>query len=484
MKKIFLLLIICNQLLQSKGQSIGIGTSNPAASAALDVNSTTKGTLITRMNSSQRKAISNPATGLLVFDIDKNTIYMYDGVSWLPMLFARNENSLPPFPYKPEDGGSLYSFGWSVDIKGNYAIVGSSGANVNGNSLQGCAYIFFRNNGGWQLQQKIFANDGVPGDHFGYSVSIDSNYAVAGAYWDDHVNGSGNREGSTYVFVRNGNTWTQQAKLIANDPAEGDWFGYAVSISNGYIAASAPFKDISTNTDRGAVYIYSIINGVWTYRTRITHLAGAHNDFFGYSIHLDNTQLIVGAPNNDINSNVNEGSAFIFSRTGNLWSQVAELYAASSYATFNLYLGTSVSISGNYAVVGAPGYNNPSYLPQTAKGIAIIYEKLNGVWTRVSSVRPSDLETGLDFGSSVAIAGDAIVVGGKLYNTGTIENQGRCWVYKRSGANWPLYRTIDDVSGVTGGKFGSSVAIDGFNILIGAFGKNGERGEVFFSNVE
>ena len=465
-------------------QNVGIGTNSPAASAILDINSSTKGTLITRMNSGQRKAIANPAVGLLVFDTDKKTIYLYDGTYWLPMLFARNENDLPPFPFTPGNGSAGYTFGWSVNIRGDYAIVGSPKTTINGNTLQGSAYIFFRNNGVWQMQQQIYANDGSAQDHFGYSVSIDSNYAVVGAYWDCHTNSSGNREGSAYVFTRNGTVWTQQAKLIASDPSAGDWFGYSVSIYNGYIAVSAPFKDILTNTDKGAVYIYSIVNGIWTYRTWLTSLVGGNVSFFGYSIQLDGTNLIAGAPNSDVNGNVNEGSAFIFSRTGNLWSQVGELYAGSYATTFNMYMGTSVSISGNYAVVGAPGYINPSHLPQTAKGIAIVFGKVNGVWTRLSMVRPLDGETGLEFGASVAIEGETIVVGGRGYNVDLFEKQGRCWVYRRNGSSWSLYRTIDDINGMEQGRFGGSVAMDGFNVIIGAPGKYTDKGEVFFSNVE
>jgi hypothetical protein len=132
-------------------QNVGIGTATPHASAQLDISSTTKGTLITTMTTAQRNAISNPATGLLVYDINKKTVYMYEGHKWLPFLFSNTDKN-PPTMLEPPNNFNDDFTGYRVDMDGDYAIVGAYGKSLLPNPPDaGVAYIYFRNNGVWEL---------------------------------------------------------------------------------------------------------------------------------------------------------------------------------------------------------------------------------------------------------------------------------------------------------------------------------------------
>src|SRR6185503_13864259 len=165
----FLILLFC----QVRGQ-VGIGTSNPDPSAQLDINSTSRGALLPRMTTSQRNAIINPAAGLLVYDIDKRAIYMYDNSKWLPMMFATGNNQLPPTPVQASDGAGGDEFGYVAAMSGDYAIVGAPLDNETYQG-QGSAYIFFRSNGVWTQQAKLIASDYQLNAEFGSSVDISGN---------------------------------------------------------------------------------------------------------------------------------------------------------------------------------------------------------------------------------------------------------------------------------------------------------------------
>ncbi len=126
-------------------------------------------------------------------------------------------------------GESDDEFGNSVSISGDTIIIGSRYDDIGANLAQGSAYVFVRSRATWFLQQKLIASGGADYDYFGFSVAISGETAVVGAYRDDV--GANSNQGSAYVFVRGGATWTQQQKLTASDGAADDGFGYSVAIS-------------------------------------------------------------------------------------------------------------------------------------------------------------------------------------------------------------------------------------------------------------
>lgn len=476
MRSVILLLVLCVDHLNLSGQNVGIGANAPNPSALLDVNSTNKGVLLSRMTSAQRKAIPTPAHGLLVYDIDKSSIYMFDGVKWLPMLFAASEDYFPPVTRKSLDGVPGDYFGYSVSISGDYAVVGLQ-PNVNNT---GDAYIFFRNSGVWQQQAKLTPGDSFTGDGFGCSVSISGNEAIIGAQY------SGN--GAAYIFSRNGITWTQTAKLTPSDGAANDNFGFSVSNSGNYVVVGSPFDDIVVNNDQGSTYVF--FKGVgWAnnqaHQAKLIAPGGAAGDYFGRSVSISGDYVLIGAPGADNGINIDQGAAYIYGRLGVNWPNLAKI---SGLVSSNRWFGNSVSLSGDYAAVGAPYNPLPAYDINVAGSAYVFYG--GGGWSDgqpwQSVLTSSNLPTSSNdrFGSSVCISGDYLTVGSHSYDVGLNVNQGNVHLYSRNGSLWSLQRTMEDTSPQYGGTFGIGVGLSGYNVIIGAPGKKGNTGEVSFFNIE
>ena len=152
------------------------------------------------------------------------------------------------------DAAAGDTFGESVSVSGDTAVVGAHQDNHAGGSLAGSAYVFVRTGGVWTQQQKLTALDAASGDLFGVSVSASGDTAVVGA--DDNDDAGGD-SGSAYVFVRSGTVWTQQQKLTASDAAAGDTFGISVSVSGDTAVVGAWFDD-NAGSDSGSAYVFQL----------------------------------------------------------------------------------------------------------------------------------------------------------------------------------------------------------------------------------
>jgi len=186
-----------------------------------------------------------------------------------------------------------------VSLSGNRALVGAP-------SSIGSAYIFNFDGMSWSQVQKLTARDRFSGDKFGWSVSLHDNRALVGAYGDDD---NGNNSGSAYVFDFDGMNWSQSAKLIASDGEEDDRFGYSVSLDGDIILVGA-FSDISYGLDLGSAYIFSYNGGDWSQRQKLTVGDSKLGDEFGSSVSVSGDRALIGAPADD-DFGTNSGSAYI-----------------------------------------------------------------------------------------------------------------------------------------------------------------------------
>jgi hypothetical protein len=154
---------------------------------------------------------------------------------------------------------------------------------------------------------KMIASDGASSDYFGYSVAIDNNYMIIGAYGDD------NNTGSAYLFSINTTTGavTQTAKLTASDGAADDYFGRSVAIDNNYMIIGA-YRDDDDGSSSGSAYLFSIntTTGAATQTAKLTASDGAAGDSFGISVAIDNNYAVIGAYRDDDNGNAS-GSAYL-----------------------------------------------------------------------------------------------------------------------------------------------------------------------------
>ncbi len=215
----------------------------------------------------------------------------------------------------PSDGYTYDVFGNSVSISGDYAVVGACRDDDNGTD-SGSAYIFHRDQGGpdnWGELTKLAPADGEAYEWFGSSVSIDFPYTVIGADYDDD---NGSWSGSAYIFYHTGLAWMEQAKLLADDGADNDLFGYSVSISGSYATVGADSDD-DMGSDSGSAYVFfKDAGGVnnWGQHEKLTASDGLSGDWFGNAVAIDGERIISGAPRSDGNG-TNSGSAYIYMPT-------------------------------------------------------------------------------------------------------------------------------------------------------------------------
>ena len=197
------------------------------------------------------------------------------------------------------------SFGFSVAITGppgrgdpTYAIVGSPSSGHQGGVAAdgGAAYIFARAGQNWKQQAKLLAEDPESGDAFGWAVDIDDTTAVVGVPKDDDA---GPNSGSAYVFIKDGNTWKQQAKLVAKDTARSDSFGEVVAVERDTIVIGAPGHTHANIRFSGAVYVFGRQGDKWEEQAKITAEDAAKSDRFGVSVGLHEDTIIVGSTLND-----------------------------------------------------------------------------------------------------------------------------------------------------------------------------------------
>ncbi len=243
------------------------------------------------------------------------------------------------------DGATHDRFGWSVSVSGETAVVGAWRDDDNGFN-SGSAYVFEKVGGVWTQQAKLLPSDGEVYDRFGWSVSVSGETAVVGAYDDDN---NGTRSGSAYVFEKVGGVWTQQAKLLPSDGAGGDHFGLSVSVS-GETAVVGAYLDDDNGLGSGSAYVFEKVGGVWTQQAKLLASDGVQRDYFGFSVSVSGDTAVVGAYGDDDNG-TSSGSAYVFEKVGGVWTQQVKMLP--SYMLGNDEFGDSVSVSGETAVVGA-----------------------------------------------------------------------------------------------------------------------------------
>jgi len=286
------------------------------------------------------------------------------------------------------DGAASDAFGCSTAISGEYAVVGA----YKDESSKGAAYIFKRISGVWTQQRKLVASDGAAGDCFGISVGISGNYIIVGA------NAHNSSRGAAYMYKLNDTTWNQ--KLTASDAASGDLFGQSVSIYGSYAAVGAEGE----TSKKGAVYIFvwDTDNANWTQLQIITPNPRVASARFGCSVSMDSESMLIGAYNDS-----SVGAAYLYSLSSGTWSGGLKFTASDAANSDNF--GCSVAICGDYAVIGA--YNGNNNLSVETGSVYIFKPYTFSSWDCSQELVPSDGAAGDLFGRSVSINGNYIVIG-------------------------------------------------------------------------
>jgi hypothetical protein len=297
----------------------------------------------------------------------------------------------------PTEGGPHDAFGVSVSVSGDTLVVGAWYLAA---GLPGSAYVFVRSGTTWSEQQKLTAWETEGDDGFGWSVSIDGDTVVVGAYHDDTA---ASHAGAAYVFERSGTSWTPQQKLLASDAGGGDHFGVGVSVSGDTALVGAEGEGQAEYV--GAAYVFVRAGTTWSQQQKLVASDGAADDFFGFSVSLSGDTAVVGAYGDDTPAGSSAGSAYVFVRSGTAWTQQQKL-VASDGGQFNAF-GVSVSVSGDVAVIGVPYDNTPLF----DAGSAYVFMRSGSTWTQQQKLlAPAGAEQDY-FGYSVSVAANTVIAG-------------------------------------------------------------------------
>ena len=347
-------------------------------------------------------------------------VFTRTGTTWTQQAYVKASNA-----------GSGDQFGWSLALSqdGNTLAVGAQGeasaaTGINGNQEDnsagdaGAAYVFVRKGATWTQQAYIKASNAQGADRFGFSITLtaDGNTLAVGSYDEDGgasgVNGVVNEEapgsGAAYVFVRKGDTWTQDAYVKQSTTVRNSAFGSAVALSADGSTLVVGAVD-ETNLTRG----------------------------------------IDGDEKSQQNNAVSAGAIYVYGRAAGGWQRQAYVKSFNIGPTDLFGVRLALSRDGNVLVAGAPGQSgggrgfkaNPEDLTAPESGAVYVFMRNNGRWTQHAYIKAPNAEEFDQFGSGVALAADgatlAVAANGEDSGSGidgdqndnTVRDSGAVYVY-------------------------------------------------------
>lgn len=312
--------------------------------------------------------------------------------------------------------------GWSVAIDGDVIVAGAPHFTTTGSGLHAAAYVFRRKDGGtpddstddvWVEEERLVPAEQLWSDGFGGEVSVSGDVVVAGAAGSGIIVGAGR----VYVFRINGDEWVEEATLVGSDTETLELFANSVSINRDTILVGAsrlqgcPEKPMQK---AGAAYLFRRDGGEWVQQAKLCSVDTDELDFFGYSVAVGRTGVIIGARNTD-DAGIGAGSASVFRPLDTTW--VEEVKLIGSDTTRLDGFGRSVALDAGFAVVGATGDDDAC--PDIwfcDSGSAYIFRHAGSGWKEQTKLLASDMFSSTFFGSTVSVSGAYAVVGAIFAN--------------------------------------------------------------------
>ena len=358
------------------------------------------------------------------------------------------------------------AYGSSVAIDGNTAVVGGFTTSA--------AYVYVKDGtGNWNQQAILVGSDTAASDKFGNTVAISGDTVLVGSPQDDDTFGE---SGSAYVFVRTGTVWSEQAKLVAGDPGLVDRFGSYVAINGDTAVISAPLDDDNGN-DSGSAYVFTRTGALWSEQAKLLASDGAADDNFGGGgwisaggVAVDGDTVVISADKDDDNGN-ESGSAYVFTRSGIMWTQQAKLLPADG-ATDDRF-GSRVSLDGETALVAAYGAAGLG----ASSGAGYVFVRNGSAWNEQAKLQASDGPPGGLLGGgqglgvgNLSLSGNTAILSASRDGTNGVDS-GSAYLFVRDGQGvWTEYQKLLANDGETGDFFGSGVYIDGDTVIVASIG--------------
>ncbi len=402
-------------------------------------------------------------------------------------LYAKGSNSF-----------ALAKFGSSVAISGDTMVIGATNYSMDG-VPSGAVYVYQRTEGLWQQAAVLKADNFGDGDQFGSSVALLGDLLAVGAPLEDGgiggikdtptIDETESESGAVYLFRRDaGGMWLQEAYVKETSPIATDQFGSSVALAMNMLVVGAPGVNSVTATNSGAAFVFVRSDGQW--RQQAIALAAAvpaQDEEFGFSIALAGDWLAVGAPGNasaatGVGATPGEptasrsGAVHLFRRgEGESWE--SDLFIKASNTDANDRFGTSVALTADSLLVGSPGEGSNSSGVNPDSGQADNTSALSGAayafgyagesWSQIAYVKASNGTESDQFGFSVALADDRMVVGARGEDSQE-QRSGAVYPFRFMSNAWVAEAAIKASNPDSGDEFGLSVAISADTLVIGA----------------
>lgn len=297
----------------------------------------------------------------------------------------------------------------------------------------------------------------------GYSISLSGNRLLIGAPFEDNFF---NDDGSAFLFTRSESGWSYTTHIQPNNADAFRFFGFSVAIDGDDMIIGAPkyfFHD-----SIGSAYVFHRQGNVWVQQAELIPNDGQADDQFGISVGIWNDVAVVGAWT-DSTPISKAGSAYVFRRFGSQWVQEQKLTADDAQA--NDAFGSSVSIAGDTLAVGAISDDDRG----SAAGAVYMFLRSGTSWSQQAKLTASDGEAFDSFGYSVSMSGERVLVGSPFDNS-PLSDAGSAYVFRRDGSTWVQEAHLFASDAAGGERYGRSVSMDGFHLVVGASRDSNERG--------
>jgi hypothetical protein len=310
---------------------------------------------------------------------------------------------------RPDDVADLATFGEPISLSEDTALVGG------GSVTQGWMYVFTRTDGQWTQRAKLRPDNLPTAGGFGDSAALSGDTALIG-YEQDNTP-AGENTGSVYVYTRTDGEWTPEQKLFSDDLSSGDKFGTSVTLTG----------DTALIGSTGSTYVFTQTDGEWTQQERLPIGTQSRLD---KAVAPSGDTALIGSGRDDTSAGENTGSAYVFTRTDGEWTQQERLAADDSYQ--NDYFGEAVALSGDTALIGAPGdngRNGDEGLYEDEAGSVYVYTRTDGEWTPQQKLFSDDRDRGDEFGSSIALTDNTALIGSIRDDSQSGEDTGSAYVF-------------------------------------------------------
>lgn len=373
-------------------------------------------------------------------------IFEFDGVNWTEKAQITSS-----------DSERNQRFGTSVIMSEKYLFVGSEQSSYPA-VVDGDVYVFEKINDAWVEVQKLEISNVNSGDFLGQSLSLNEERLMIGKYnvFNDHL-------GAAYIFEHNGIEWVETAHLSGFDVNENGRVGYEVDLS-GDFAVIGSISESSTSRGAGLAYVFKYDGNNWELINKLKASDGAVGDDFGSALSISGDHVFIGAKRRSDEGLLQAGGAYAFQLNGNEWVQ-NQIFTAkgSKYYVF----GGSLDMSDSRIIVGASG----GYLNPSITGYAFIWEFDGFSWQQTAKLQPS---TGMiydDFGQSVSISGNRVVIGSpkSQYNNGSARG---AYVFDYNGLTWSETARLLPSNNHSHDFFARVVDIENNRVVVGAPGNN------------